>query len=319
MKAFYLCLLLLCISLTLHSQNLVPNGDFEQYHQLPNQQGQLENCKHWINPSYSTPDYFHSDASPSSGFQLPNTNFAKVEPYSGSGIVGLFSVVGDLREYISVQLVKPLIKGKVYTLTFAHTNGTDDYFASCGSNRFGVYFSKSIPNQQSLFPILVTPQLEVPHFCWDTVWVKENFTFVADDNYSTLTFGNFYTGDQTITIEMAPAVTQGQGYAYFFLDKVELIAEEKEVNLEMPNVFSPNGDGANDTYQPVIAEGLGRYHLTIYNQWGGKVFETDDYTQGWDGQSNGMNCNEGTYFWRIDYTDVIDYEQSKSGFLNLVR
>lgn len=316
MKAVFFFFSLISLSVSLYAQNLVPNGDFEEYHQLPYQQGQLNFCKHWINPSSTTPDYFNSGSLFSSGFQLPYTNFADVEPYSGSGIVGLFLVVGDLREYISVQLVKPLKKGKVYTLSFVHTNGTNDYFASCGSNNLGVHFSKTIP-YGSFFPFPFTPQIEIPHFCWDTIWKKESFTFVAEDDYTTMTFGNFRTSEETITMEMVYAETKG--YAYFFIDKVELIEEDLEITIEMPNIFTPNEDGANDTYQPLSSVGVSRYHLTILNQWGGIMFETSDFSEGWDGQFNGMNCSEGTYFWRVDFTDVIDNKHTKSGFLNLIR
>jgi gliding motility-associated-like protein len=317
MKVIFLFLILLSFPLSLLSQNLVPNGDFEEYFQLPNQQGQLTNCKHWINPASGTPDYFHSDALPSSNFQLPNTGFATVEPYSGSAIAGLYLVVGDYREYITVQLIKPLKKGKSYTLSFAHTNGSGDYFASCGSDRFGAYFSKSIPYQNSLFPIPVVPQIEVPNFCWDTTWKNESFTFVADDDYTTLTFGNFYTSDQTTTITMVEALTVG--YAYFFIDKVELIALEAEVLIEMPNVFTPNGDGVNDAYHPVSVQGVNEYQLVIFNQWGEMVFETTDSNQGWDGQFNNKDCSSGTYFWRVEYSDLDDIEDLESGFLTLVR
>ena len=317
MKVIFLFLLLLSFPLSLLSQNLIPNGDFEEYNQLPNQQGKLTNCKHWINPTFATPDYFHSDALPGSTVQLPNTGFATVEPFSGNGIAGLFLVVGDIREYITVELIKPLKKGKSYTLSFAHTNGSGDYFASCGSDRFGIYFSKTIPYLNTLFSLPVLPQIEIPNFCWDTIWKNESFTFVADDNYTTLTFGNFYTSDETTTMTMVQAVTTGN--AYFFIDKVELIPEEAEVHIEMPNVFTPNEDGTNDTYQPVSIQGVNHYHLVILNRWGEIMFETNDSTQGWDGQFNGMNCSSGTYFWRVEYSDLDNSENLKNGFLTLVR
>lgn len=317
MKVIFSFLLLLGFPLSVLSQNLVPNGDFEEYIQLPIEQGHLNNCKHWINPNWATPDFFHSDALPGSNVQLPNTGFATVEPFSGSGIAGLFLVVGDYREYISVELIKPLKKGKSYTLSFAHTNGSGDYFASCGSDRFGAYFSKNIPYQNSLFTIPVTPQIEIPNFCWDTIWKSESFTFVADDDYTTLTIGNFYTSNETTTIPMVQALTEG--FAYFFIDKVELIAEQAEVHIEMPNVFTPNSDGTNDTYYPVSLQGVNDYHLVILNQWGEIVFETSDSNQGWDGQFNNKDCSDGTYFWRLDYSDLDDNENSENGFLTLVR
>lgn len=315
-KIVYLLYLLIGLPLQLISQNLVPNGDFEEYTQLPNQSGQLSNCKHWINPHFATPDYFNSAALPSSGVQLPNTNFGDVIPYSGKGIVGLFTVVGDYREYISVELVRALETGKTYTLSFVHTNGSANFIASSGSNRFGMYFSKSIPYITSMFPIPVTPQIEIPNFCWDTIWRKESFTFVADDNYTALTFGNFYDNNETTIIEMNPAQTINS--AYFFIDKVELIEEGLDLNVEMPNIFTSNEDGINDIFHPISTEGINQYHLTILNRWGEIMFETIDFSQGWDGKFNGDNCNSGTYFWKIEYSDFNDTNYMKSGFFHKV-
>ncbi|NNC82549.1 MAG: T9SS type B sorting domain-containing protein [Flavobacteriales bacterium] len=53
----------------------------------------------------------------------------------------------------------------------------------------------------------------------------------------------------------------------------------------IPNSFSPNGDGINDTFLPVL-DGFVRdkYRLTIYDRWGNVVFETDDPQQAWLGE-----------------------------------
>ncbi|MEJ7685267.1 MAG: gliding motility-associated C-terminal domain-containing protein [Segetibacter sp.] len=56
--------------------------------------------------------------------------------------------------------------------------------------------------------------------------------------------------------------------------------------LDVPNAFTPNGDGINDK---VFVRGYGISKMTwrIYNRWGEKVFETNDKTQGWDGTYKG--------------------------------
>jgi gliding motility-associated-like protein len=66
---------------------------------------------------------------------------------------------------------------------------------------------------------------------------------------------------------------------------------------ELPNVFTPNGDGFNDVFET----GRGHcppYKLIIYNRWGAKVFETEKNEEYWNGKTrNGLDAAEGTYYY----------------------
>lgn len=44
----------------------------------------------------------------------------------------------------------------------------------------------------------------------------------------------------------------------------------------MPNIFTPNNDGINDLFVPVISIGIVSMNTTIYNRWGNKIFETTE-------------------------------------------
>jgi gliding motility-associated-like protein len=73
--------------------------------------------------------------------------------------------------------------------------------------------------------------------------------------------------------------------------------------LEIPNVFTPNEDGANDYFQ-VKAKSLRTFHGIIYNRWGRPVFEWTDpktFENGWNGKMNntGQDCPSGTYYYII--------------------
>ena len=65
-------------------------------------------------------------------------------------------------------------------------------------------------------------------------------------------------------------------------------------NVEMPNVFSPNGDGMNDRFVPLEAQGA-QGLMEIYNRWGQVVFSTPNLVQGWDGHG----APGGTYFYIV--------------------
>ena len=79
--------------------------------------------------------------------------------------------------------------------------------------------------------------------------------------------------------------------------------EPKNPIIYMPNAFSPNGDGLNDTYMPVTEkESIPNYHILIYDRWGKLLFESKDIHTGWDGKQNNKACPKGTYVYRVQYT-----------------
>lgn len=70
-----------------------------------------------------------------------------------------------------------------------------------------------------------------------------------------------------------------------------------ESKLDMPNAFSPNGDGINDVYKAKTGwQSLVEFKATIYNRWGQKLFEWTDPDDGWDGTYNGKDVKQGVYF-----------------------
>ena len=71
--------------------------------------------------------------------------------------------------------------------------------------------------------------------------------------------------------------------------------------LAIPNAFTPNGDGINDVFKPTINMQIVNYVFTIYNRWGKKVFETNDYTRGWNGDINGIKQSIGNYVYIISF------------------
>lgn len=68
--------------------------------------------------------------------------------------------------------------------------------------------------------------------------------------------------------------------------------------LEVPNVFTPNGDGKNDLFM-VRALSIESFHGVILNRWGRQIFEWHDPAQGWDGRIHGTLANPGTYYYVI--------------------
>jgi len=87
--------------------------------------------------------------------------------------------------------------------------------------------------------------------------------------------------------------------------------------IKMPNVFTPNNDGVNDTYKPIIFKGMKSGHIVILNRWGQIIYESNDLQVGWDGQINGNPASDGVYFWKVEYTTIFDENKMEFGYLTL--
>lgn len=70
-----------------------------------------------------------------------------------------------------------------------------------------------------------------------------------------------------------------------------------------PNAFTPDGDGINDYWQPVLYHDHA-YTLSIYNRWGSRIYYTTGLNARWDGTYNGAMVKDDVYIWHVRYTDI---------------
>lgn len=75
----------------------------------------------------------------------------------------------------------------------------------------------------------------------------------------------------------------------------------KTCRIDVPNVFTPNGDGLNDFFGPLNAIKADQLIFRVYNRWGNLVFETKDWLKGWDGKYKAIDQEPATYVWRLSY------------------
>ena len=99
-----------------------------------------------------------------------------------------------------------------------------------------------------------------------------------------------------------------------------IIITNKDCNFYFPSAFSPNRDGVNDIFKILTPYTLKEYHLSIYNRWGQKIFESLDYLKGWNGTNNGENAENGGYVWHCELTNPASGNKiSRNGTVLLVR
>lgn len=79
-----------------------------------------------------------------------------------------------------------------------------------------------------------------------------------------------------------------------------------ELLLYVPNAFSPDNDGINDIFLPVI-NGVDptKYELMIFDRWGELIFSTQNPQQGWDGTHKAVDSKQDVYVWKIKAVDQI--------------
>jgi len=98
-------------------------------------------------------------------------------------------------------------------------------------------------------------------------------------------------------------------------DEVTIIYESL---IYIPNTFTPNNNGHNDVFR-VEGGNVVSFHIQIFNRWGEVVYEGDSMEEGWDGTYKGNDCPDGTYVWKIVYTDAELKNNELVGHVNLLR
>jgi large repetitive protein len=85
--------------------------------------------------------------------------------------------------------------------------------------------------------------------------------------------------------------------------------------IEIPNVFSPNNDGINDTWVIKNLENFTDNDLVVFNRWGNEVFKAKSYNSGW----NGNGLSEGTYFYTLRVKLCDGSDKVFKGYVMIVR
>lgn len=140
----------------------------------------------------------------------------------------------------------------------------------------------------------------------------DEYSWFPYDNLSAINLQNTsFSGDQSTTYALVSSLSQGCQR----IDSIWVFV----IDLTIPTGFSPNGDQTNDRF--VVPE-LEFYSgdIIIWNRWGDKVFERDNYQNNWDGNCREPLCltqgplPEGTYYYQITVKDLV-----YNGFTTLKR
>ena len=104
------------------------------------------------------------------------------------------------------------------------------------------------------------------------------------------------------------------------VDSAKINVTIYDSHLEMPNAFTPNNDGANDTYSAKKNhKSIVEFHAYIFNRWGQKLYEWTDVNGEWDGTYNGHPVKDGVYFVLVNARGADGKEYKIRRDVNLIR
>jgi len=225
MKKILFCFTLISTTFVGKGQNLVPNGDFEQFSACPVSEAQIDLAAPWTNPVVWTAGGLQADydnqCTNTAFIDVPNNNFGYQPAHSGVGYSGIFLYSlqwADLREYIQTTLTSPLVAGSCYHFEMYAALGDRCMFTT---DDLEVYFSDTLMNGiTNYFPLPVTPQIGNPGNFPDTSgWTLISGNYIAAGGETYMIIGNFKDDNNTTFMNVNNA---GTDESYVYIDDVLL-------------------------------------------------------------------------------------------------
>jgi len=103
---------------------------------------------------------------------------------------------------------------------------------------------------------------------------------------------------------------------------VDTVVVQKDphcIPFAIPSAFTPDRNGINDIFKPIINQELNDYHFLIFNRYGQKIFETTDALSGWNGKFKGELQPSGAYVYWIQFRNTVNVPAEYHGSFILIR
>ena len=130
------------------------------------------------------------------------------------------------------------------------------------------------------------------------------------------------TGETTSSIMVVQPGTYVAEVKIYGCPTSDTVVVLNDCYMNIPNVFSPNGDGTNDYFFPrgLLTRGLTSFRMDIFNRWGQQIFSTNSTEgKGWDGKFNNVPQPEGVFVYRIEATFKDGQIEKHTGNVTLIR
>lgn len=181
---------------------------------------------------------------------------------------------------------------------------------------------RACPDSSYSRSIMVYPQPSIDLGRDTSICKGSEAIVLKDQNNNKMGSYVWSTGEHTKTISI---VEPGLYFATVNVNNCyasDSIKVSNDCYMNIPNAFTPNGDGVNDYFYPrdLLTKGLTVFKMNIYNRWGQLLFETSTTDgAGWDGKLNGIPQPEGVYVYIIDATFRDGQSEHHQGNVSLLR
>jgi gliding motility-associated-like protein len=128
------------------------------------------------------------------------------------------------------------------------------------------------------------------------------------------TFTPVFTGSRETSYNITITTTAG-----CITVDTQLVKIVKNVEIYVPNAFTPNGDGLNDYLRPHLRGIKELRYFRVFNRWGQLVFEKRNEGVGWDGSLGGKPQPSQTVVWVLEGVGVDNKRYTKKGTSTLIR
>jgi gliding motility-associated-like protein len=231
-----------------------------------------------------------------------NTTFCDFQPIvlnSASSSGNLWST-GETTQSITIS------EAGTYTLTVTGTCNSDNEAQTFVDNGVDASFSLSV--SEGLAPLTTTANITSSNADVSTFSLSGDNQIVTDN----LPFTIQNEGTYTLTL----ISSNDEGCIDSVSREITVISGVLEVSI--PNSFTPNGDGFNDAFKPVI-KGLEEINLVIFNRYGNQVASWKQEIVNWDGSHNGTSSPDGVYFYVLMGKDYSGAEVERTGSITILR
>lgn len=237
-------LIALHLSLASYAQNLISNPGFEEVTGCPSASAFLRNVNDWhkLYDHRGTPDQFYGNCDYNG---VENSMAPGQKPYNGVGYVGCFAYGDNLREYMTTELIEPMVKDSIYTVSF-YVLPAIGYGTMI--NSFGVHFSQVAPcgnNDLKVVPLEEHVGNPEGRIIMDTIqWTKIEGTYKARGGERFATFGNFRS-DEGTQHKIIKENCIRSDRSYILVDGVEMYNGKLDQNAE--TITKDTNDYSKDT------------------------------------------------------------------------
>ncbi|TCI85245.1 T9SS type B sorting domain-containing protein [Tenacibaculum sp. M341] len=91
------------------------------------------------------------------------------------------------------------------------------------------------------------------------------------------------------------------------------------ITIEVPNLFTPNGDGQQDYWYPIDVQNYHELKVFVYDRYGRLLGTFEGIQQGWDGTYQGKPLPSGDYWYTLEFREITGEEMRRMGHFTLYR